>query len=91
MGIDDLADAVDFCLAFAVVHELPDRERFFEEVAAALKPGAKVLVSEPKLHVSAPDFDATVRAAWSAGLAEETRPAIGGSRSVLFAKTRSIS
>ena len=90
MGIEDLAGAVDFCLAFAVVHELPDRERFFKEAAAALKPRATLLVAEPKLHVSVSDFDATVRAAVAAGLAEEARPAISGSRSVLFAKTGSI-
>jgi ubiquinone/menaquinone biosynthesis C-methylase UbiE len=90
MGIEDLAGAVDFCFAFAVVHELPDRARFFEEAAAALKPRATLLVAEPKLHVSASDFDATVRAAVAAGLAEEARPAISGSRSVLFAKKVSI-
>jgi ubiquinone/menaquinone biosynthesis C-methylase UbiE len=86
LGVDDLAGVVDFVFAFAVVHELPDCERFFAEVARTLKPRGQVLVSEPRLHVSQADFEATERAAVSAGLVEEARPEISGSRSVLFAR-----
>jgi hypothetical protein len=37
---------VDFTLAFAMVHELPAAAHFFREVAAASKPGARVLFVE---------------------------------------------
>jgi ubiquinone/menaquinone biosynthesis C-methylase UbiE len=40
LGIRDLDGRVDFALAFAMVHEVPDAARFFAEVACALKPGA---------------------------------------------------
>ncbi len=85
LGIDDLAGAVDCILAFAVVHELPDQAAFFAQVARTLKPSGRLLISEPRLHVSQSHFDATVRAAQAAGLREEGRPAIAASRSVLLA------
>jgi ubiquinone/menaquinone biosynthesis C-methylase UbiE len=86
LGIDDLAGAVDFMLAFAVVHELPDQGAFFDQVARALKPGGRLLISEPRLHVKESDFAATVRAAEQVGLREEARPTIRGGRSVLLVR-----
>jgi len=86
LGVDDLAGAVDFILAFAVVHELPDAAAFLAQAARVLKPSGRMLISEPRLHVSQEHFDATVRAAEAAGLREEDRPAIAASRSVLLAR-----
>jgi ubiquinone/menaquinone biosynthesis C-methylase UbiE len=86
LGVDDLAGAVDFVLAFAVVHELPDQKAFFEQLARVLKPGGRVLVSEPRLHVKESDLSLTVRTAEQAGLREEARPSIGGGRSVLLVR-----
>src|SRR5579875_3099407 len=37
LNIEDLNGRVDFTLACAVVHELPDAARFFHEVAAAAR------------------------------------------------------
>jgi len=47
LGVADLAGAVDFTLAFAMVHELPAAAPFFREVAQASKPGARLLFVEP--------------------------------------------
>ena len=85
MGIDDLAGAVDFVLAFAVVHELPDTRAFFADAAKALKPGGRLLMCEPRLHVKEDDFSSTVRTAPAAGFREEARPVVSGSGSVLLA------
>jgi ubiquinone/menaquinone biosynthesis C-methylase UbiE len=85
MEVEDLAGGVDFVLAFAVVHELPDATRFFAEVARTLKPGGRLLLAEPRLHVSGPDFAATTKAAEPAGLEEQGQPTIRGSRSALLA------
>ena len=85
LGIDDLAGAVDFVFAFAVVHELPDVASFFDQAAKALKPSGQLLLSEPQLHVPQRDFEVTVQAAKQAGLCERSRPAIRGSRSILLA------
>ena len=58
MGLADSWSTVDFTAAFYVVHEFPDHEQFFAEVAEASKPGAGVLVAEPKGHVKAAAFEA---------------------------------
>jgi SAM-dependent methyltransferase len=86
LGVDDLAGCVDFILAFAVVHELPDVAAFVAEAGKVLKPGGRLLISEPRLHVSQAAFDATVSAAEQAGLREESRPRICASRSGLLTR-----
>jgi len=86
MGVRDLADRVDFALAFAVVHEMPAADRFFRETAQALKPGACLLLVEPKGHVKPAQFEEELRSAAAAGLALESRPVIHGSHSALLRK-----
>ena len=86
MAIDDLKEAVDFVLAFAVVHELPDVSSFFDQVADALKPGGRLLIAEPRLHVAERDFAATLAAAERAGLREQDRPAVRGCRSIVLGR-----
>lgn len=76
LGIADLAGAVDFTLAFALVHELPDAEPFFAEVARASKRGAGLLFAEPAGHVKPADFEAELAAATHAGFELVERPAI---------------
>lgn len=85
MGIDDLEGRVDFVLAFAVVHELPDAGRFFVEVRRALKPGGHLLLSEPRMHVTEAAFAATLQRAEEAGLVVQDRPVIAMSRSAALA------
>lgn len=67
LGIDDLNHTVDFAAAIHVVHELPDPGTFFEQVRLALKPGGRLLVVEPKGHVSAGEFQRTVSIAERSG------------------------
>jgi len=86
LGIADLAGRGDFALAFAVVHEVPDQDRFFAEVAAALKPGARVLFAEPRSPVSESLFSEELRLAAAHGLGEAGRPAIKSSRAALLVK-----
>ena len=86
MGIDDLRERVDFVLAFAVVHELPDQGAFFAEASAALKPGGRLLLAEPAFEVSERDFEETVREGGRHGLRIEAVPAIRWSRSALLRK-----
>ncbi|MCG8400346.1 MAG: class I SAM-dependent methyltransferase, partial [Firmicutes bacterium] len=44
LGIEDIKEKMDFTLAFAVVHEVDDKKRFFAEIYSAMKPGAKLLI-----------------------------------------------
>jgi len=47
----NLKAPLDFVLAFYMVHEVADQADVFRQLHAASRPGAKVLVSEPKIHV----------------------------------------
>lgn len=88
LGLDDLEQQIDFVLAFAVVHEVPDPDRFFVEARAALVPGGRLLLAEPGGHVSAEAFDRTLRAAGAAGLSIVERPEISRSHAALLEKPR---
>jgi SAM-dependent methyltransferase len=87
MGITDLQGSVDFTLAFAVVHEFPDTARFFAEVATASRPGAGLLLAEPKGHVKTADFEAELRAADNAGFKLVDRPIIRRSQAAILRKS----
>ncbi len=86
LGIGDLAGAVDFTLAFALVHELPDAKPFFAEVAAASKRGAGLLFAEPAGHVKPADFETELAAATHAGFELVNRPAISRSLAAFLKK-----
>jgi ubiquinone/menaquinone biosynthesis C-methylase UbiE len=78
-----ISEKVDFVLAFYVVHEVPDRAKFFNEVASIMNPTSMFLVVEPKLHVSASAFRDTIKMA-SSGLKPVSEPKIRLSRAVVF-------
>jgi ubiquinone/menaquinone biosynthesis C-methylase UbiE len=82
----DLAGTVDFALAFYMVHEVPDARAFFTLVRSTLAPGGKLLVVEPKMHVSARAYAGTVDAARQAGFEIVDYPKIRRSRAVLFSR-----
>jgi ubiquinone/menaquinone biosynthesis C-methylase UbiE len=65
--IDDLQGTVDFALAVAVVHEVPDPRRFFTEIFLALKKGGSLLFSEPAGHVTRDAFAGSISLARSVG------------------------
>ena len=82
-----LAGPVDFVLLFFMVHEVPDIERFFREIAELLKPEGRVLLVEPPIHVSKKAFSETLDKARQAGLAEVERPKVFLSKAVLLQKS----
>ena len=86
MDVQDLAGTVDFVLAFAVVHELPSPDTFFNEAASALKPGGRLLLAEPAGHVRSALFEEELRSATGVGLSLLERPSIRRSHAALFAK-----
>jgi ubiquinone/menaquinone biosynthesis C-methylase UbiE len=79
-----LSEKVDFALAFYMVHEVPDAEAFLKEIASLLKPKGKLLIVEPKFHVSAAAFEKTIAIARQAGLRPVSEPKIRFSRSKLL-------
>jgi len=78
---------VDFALAFWMVHEVPDQEVFFRDVADVLRPGSRIFISEPKPHVTAKDLVKTIRIAEEAGFRVLARPAIRLGLAVVLEKT----
>jgi len=76
--------AADFALAFFMVHEVPDVERFLGELAGALKAGGRFLLVEPRGHVSADAFAATAAIAVASGLRPLATPRVRGARATLF-------
>jgi ubiquinone/menaquinone biosynthesis C-methylase UbiE len=87
MGVDELEGAIDFVLAFAVVHELPDPRGFFVESYRLLKPGCRLLFAEPRGHVRPGDFSATLEMAESMGLRIESRLSVPRSWSAVLVKS----
>ena len=86
MGLADLAHAVDFALAFAVVHEMPSESSFFTQTSDALKPGACLLLVEPAGHVTAARFTDELDVAAQAGLKVADRPTVRRSHAALLKK-----
>jgi ubiquinone/menaquinone biosynthesis C-methylase UbiE len=60
-------EPVDFALAFWMVHEVPDRQALLSEVYGLLKPGGRLFIVEPKLHVIKGSFEETIKIAASTG------------------------
>ncbi len=84
IGLDE---PVDFVLAFYVVHEIPDQDRFYHEVASLLSEGGSVLVVEPPFHVSKKKFAASLERAREAGLAPGPGPWMFLCRTALLTKS----
>lgn len=84
LNLDDFVGQIDFALAFAVVHEMPDIPAFFAGIRKALKPNGQCLIAEPKGHVPECDFDATLVAAGEKGFSVVARPTIRGCHAVVL-------
>ena len=74
----------DFILAYYMVHETPSPLHFMEEARGMLKDGSKMLVVEPKMHVSKSIFAQMLQEAEQAGLKAMDFPPKKGGRSVLL-------
>jgi ubiquinone/menaquinone biosynthesis C-methylase UbiE len=79
-------EPLDFCLAFWMVHEVPDKPRFLSEISAGLKPGGLFLLVEPNLHVSRINYRETLQTAIGTGLKVIEEPHIFFSNSALLQK-----
>lgn len=85
LGVSDLAGTIDFVLAFAVVHELPDVNGFFAEIRPTLASGGTILLAEPAGHVKPAAFEQALAVAERAGLRREPGPTIARSLTALLA------
>jgi ubiquinone/menaquinone biosynthesis C-methylase UbiE len=79
LGIDV---QVDFALAFAMVHEVPDQRRLLSEIYDCLKVGAVLLLAEPQLHVPGKAFHKTVATAEELAFRVADQPKVRWCRAV---------
>jgi ubiquinone/menaquinone biosynthesis C-methylase UbiE len=87
LNINDLAGKADFAFVFAVMHEVPDKERMLSEIASATKQGGKLLVADPTGHETAKNFNETITLAQAAGFLALDRPIIRRNYAVLLQKS----
>jgi ubiquinone/menaquinone biosynthesis C-methylase UbiE len=81
-----IKEQVDFILAFWMVHEVPDRKIFLNELFSVLKDNGNFLLVEPVIHATKTNFDETVNLALQSGFTIYAQPKIFLSRAVLFTK-----
>ncbi len=86
LRVADLAQTIDFVLAFAVVHEVGDPARLFAEMHSVLTPRGRVLFAEPKGHVAARAFHESLAVARQAGLQPIESVPIARSHAALLAR-----
>ncbi|MBN1880037.1 class I SAM-dependent methyltransferase [bacterium] len=62
-----VSEQVDFALLFYMIHEIPEKNKFFNEMAHIIKGNGQVLIVEPLFHVSRASFKRTLGKAEAAG------------------------
>jgi ubiquinone/menaquinone biosynthesis C-methylase UbiE len=86
LGLTDLVGHVDLAVALYVVHEVPDQTSFFVQVRETLKSDGRLLIVEPKHHVSQEQFEATLDIAEQHGFTRETMLHRKGGRGAVLSK-----
>lgn len=81
LGVDT---PVDFILAFWMVHEISNLKSFFQQICVCLKTDGRILIVEPKFHVSAKRFQESMALAQASGLNFCDAPSIKFSRSAVL-------
>ena len=83
IGIDE---KVDFVLAFWMVHEVRNQVLFFEELITILNTDGRILIIEPKIHVSKKEFNAMISKIKECGFTIVESPKVFFSRAIVLSK-----
>ena len=83
--LEKLEGDIDFVLAFAVIHELPDCAKLFYELHRKMNPAGKLLIAELSRQVTQNEFSAMIATAENHGFEVIGNPEIGSCRTVLLA------
>jgi len=76
----------DFCLAFAVLHEVGEKELLITEISGRMKQGGLFYYAEPKGHVRKRDFEMTLGLLEKAGFLIKERPKVIRSHAAILEK-----
>jgi 2-polyprenyl-3-methyl-5-hydroxy-6-metoxy-1,4-benzoquinol methylase len=79
-----LKKKADFILVFWMLHEVADQIKFLKDVKKLMKSTARVLIVEPRLHVTKTAFDRTIQTAEESGLKVVAYPPISLSQAILL-------
>lgn len=78
-------EKVDFILAFYMVHEVPDKDKFFSTMKNIMYEKGAFLIVEPKFfHVTKKEFDVTISKAEAAGFKVSQGPKLAFSFSAIL-------
>ncbi len=83
----DLQERIDFALLFWSAHEAPDTGALFRQLHGCLDPTGKILLVEPRGHVTQSHFQEMVDMARKVGFALEVPPKVRLSHTAVFVKT----
>lgn len=83
LGVEEPAD---FALAFWMAHEVPDPPRFFREIFHFLKTEGRLLLVEPKVHVTQKSLEQTLTVCRETGFRILEERAVALSRAFLMGK-----
>ncbi len=84
----NIAKKFDLVFVFYMLHEVPDQRAFLEEIASLLNEKGKILIVEPKVHVSKKDFMNIIETVAALGFEIIDNPKIFFSRSLVIQKNR---
>ncbi|MFA0823168.1 MAG: class I SAM-dependent methyltransferase [Methanomethylovorans sp.] len=76
----------DLVFLFYMVHEVPNKKAFFNELSSVLKTNGKIYMVEPPFHVSKKDFEESILKANLSGLIVESRPKLFPNKTALLKK-----
>ena len=79
-----IVEKADFILAFWMVHEVRNQEKFIKELASMLKPDGLIFIAEPKLHVTKKEFGKMVDITKENGLTIIESPKVFFSRTIVL-------
>jgi len=85
-GSIGIKEKVNFILAFYVVHEVPDKDRLYNEFSSLLEKDGKLLIVEPFFHVDKKVFNIMIEDLGKNGFKIVKKPRIFFSHSVLLRK-----
>lgn len=67
LGLEEYREKIDVAILMNVLHEMADIPGFLAQVTGLLKPGGRMLLAEPKGHVSPRNFEAELELCRKAG------------------------
>jgi SAM-dependent methyltransferase len=86
LGLEDLKGQADLCAAINLVHEVPDKPKFFAEVFEVLRPGGRLLMVEPAFHLKDEVFSRELKQAGEAGFRRDSSIGVPGKMSAVLVK-----